>query len=745
MNNEFKFYEQSRRFIDNKLAEYNNITKEEQKIFKKKYSFISRKSKLPLFDELVKYPEFKDLFTIDDIKNIRGTIIEKIQGIYKHAQSNKTYLCNSDIITYIQMDRFVICITKNTLSANSQWTSRFISDMKKKYPTTPLSELILVCSSQKNTLNGNATHCSKIDSVISCILQKDNYRVLFMCSNNTRVLDVLKLLNSYSNFSLAKQRKIILQYDEAHNPEEGIPSKREIVENILFSPHIERFTPCTASYDTLIDDNNTIWKKQNLDAKAIDYTRLSCVKSSDPTYSSLHDAEVCCFEDIEKHPNFVDYNISEFDADDFNHVDEPNYYDKKRKTLLNMYEEEGLSDDEIRKKINMEIKEDIDRRRQLEFTSMFVGEIREYNIGLNILNNIVVFNSGEKMFINNIKNIHVITTPCRVIFTYSLMKYAIKQSYNPILIGLYRGQITCMYKNNEEIVEYKKDIGESMGEMNENIYKIILYLQKKRINTEVPIIILGNYKPTGESITFVHYGYGPLRSSILLIEKCSPVNSNQALSRLNYMTTKFVENNPAFVPPPKIICSFHNNITNAKLIEKCNDDRIDEFCNREEGYAMVTEHNFDTNSDDTDTIDNNTNISIPSKLQVIDPDDQSYIDIKNILEKEQRFECDRDNLMILIEQCIKDGTIQHTDKTGKFNSHFKLKVVRAYRKHTTENNESTWRFAQYSASHNQNMPYINNKNKIGTHECELYACIDKYIHNNFTNSKLTMWLSYRYS
>jgi hypothetical protein len=40
---------------------------------------------------------------------------------------------------------------------------------------------------------------------------------------------------------------------------------------------------------------------------------------------------------------------------------------------------------------------------------MLKGEIREYKIGLNILNNIVVFNSGEKMFIHNIKNIHVIT------------------------------------------------------------------------------------------------------------------------------------------------------------------------------------------------------------------------------------------------------------------------------------------------------------------------------------------------
>ena len=162
------------------------------------------------------------------------------------------------------------------------------------------------------------------------------------------------------------------------------------------------------------------------------------------------------------------------------------------------------------------------------------------------------------------------------------MKYAIEKPYTPILLGLFRGKINLMYKDNRNKtheIEYT-DFSEngSEKELNEKIDEVLRYLTSLSININVPLIIMGNYKPTGESITFVNFTYGPLRSVILIPGvSTTPETDYQTFCRANYMLTKFLEHDRQFVTPEKIICSYKKHIENALIIEKRNDERIDEL------------------------------------------------------------------------------------------------------------------------------------------------------------------------
>jgi len=135
-------------FTKKKTEEYKTLSGKEKKIFQGKYSFIKRKYKLPYYYELLKCNEIRDTFSEEEKCSITDILINKIQGIYKHSQCKKTWLCNIDIITHIK-ENLIICVTKNTLQANEQWTTRFIKDVKQTFPGTPLDKLILVLSSKK--------------------------------------------------------------------------------------------------------------------------------------------------------------------------------------------------------------------------------------------------------------------------------------------------------------------------------------------------------------------------------------------------------------------------------------------------------------------------------------------------------------------------------------------------------------------------------------------------------------------
>jgi len=695
----------------------------------KKFPFLKRKQQLPSFDEIISWQKTIEKFDFETkLKTLITKYISKITGLYKHGQTEKTGLCNLRILANMRCKKLSIAIAKNTLSAKEQWEGRLIKDLIKEHPNISLKDIILVISSKKNDLNGNATHCKDIDTAFSHY-SRGNFKIIFICSNTTRINDILKFLEGYRNLSNDKQIPIDIQHDEAHNNEEGIPSKRELIEHIIINPFVESYVPVTASYDPIIKDTSHLWKKKNLDTYSIDYTKHSQTLSTSENYSSISDANTLSFEDIVNDDSYTDHNIREFDEATFDEGDNKDY-----SSWINQ----------------ATIKADKDRRRKLEYHPFMAEEQDACNLGMNILDNKRVTYKEEDctiietdLILTNQRNIHIITTPLRVALTIHLMKYAISKAYNPICIGLYRGGIHLKYKTNFGDIISKKyaDLSEeySSEEVNNKINDILEYLNKKKGDSiDRPILIMGNYKPTGESITFVNYKYGTIRSHTLLpISGLSREMSYQGFLRCAYMDTKFKENSSdgTFKHPPKWILGSRKSIDDALNYERENDERILRL--QENSIVSLVKEAVVRRP-----IIENTNISIPMKITIEDTEDELYTQFRNILKKSRRSEEDKKNILHLLKKMLDKQSASIVDPTDKFDfDKFILKEIRSYNKNTNEDN---YRFKSYDSGHKLKSSYINDKNAINVNECELLAAYDKYDYEGFVNNKTCIWISYKF-
>ncbi len=726
-----------------------NPNKRVAKDYAEKYPFLKRKSEIPSLKEVLKWKSTNKRFNVEtQIKPLLESYIAKITGIYKHGQTMKTLLCNLRIVSNVELGKFTIAISKNTLSAKEQWESRLIKDLKAKFPRIPLKELILIISSKVNTLNGNATHCKNVDQAWTRITQ-GNFKVVFICSNKKRIQNLQTILDCYGELRTEKQLPIDAIMDEAHNLEEGIPSKREFIDTIIMSPFVQSFVPVSASPDPIFCDDEPLWNKNNMERNAINYTTICNVMSNSPNYSSIAKANQLSFETLRAHPHYTHYNMTEFGKDTFEEADLPGYYTNSKMTP------EQIEDDKL-------------RRRQLEFCSFMAFEKSAMNYGMNLLDNFFIYeykfgevNVSEKIILPNEFNLHLMTTPLRVAFTIELMKYALTRDYNPICIGLYRSGIYIRYKNKEGKIVNKKfcDLDEENStsqEMNEKIHQIIEKLKAKGETVQRPIIIFGNYKPTGESITFVNFKYGTLRSNTLLPRAGQTRELDyQAALRGSYMDTKFKEINPDFVQPVKFLIGSNNSIQNALAYEKENDQRVLSLSNGTHPtlFAPAPLPDFSKK-------EKSDGISVPCKITILDTDSKYYTLIRELLDKKSRNERDKEvilmNLAILIRK--QDAEIQ--DPTQKFDfGKFTLAYIRSWKIHSEEQVkerkeskgdkytpfEADYRFQEYDSAFKNKKPYINNKGKINVNECELLTAFDTYMLDEFKNHKNVMWLSYKYA
>lgn len=715
--------------------------------YAKKFPFLKSKSKLPSLDEILRWETIQKKFDYStQIEPILNEFISKITGLYKHGQTEKTGLCNLRIVSNVRLGKLTIAISKNTLDAKMQWEERLIKSLKEVFPNISLKGLILIISSKHNDLNGNATHCKTINDAIANFT-RGNFKIIFICSNNTRINDILEFLKSYEGFSVEKRLPIDIQHDEAHNLEDGIPSKRVLIEHIIINPYVESYMPVTASYDTILNEQLCLWKKANIDMYAIDYTKDSQIVSTSPDYSSISDANALSFEVIRNHPLYKDYRIDEFDEDTFDEAEQPGYYSK-------------MSDVEA-------IKADKKRRRQLEFCTFMKYEKDAYNLGMNILDNFyrVTYKHNDSnietsIILIGVKNIHIITTPCRVALTISLMKYAISKDYSPICIGLYRSAIHIKYKDQygQIINKLFSELSDECNseELNNKIFDILEYIKKKGESIDRPILIMGNYKPTGESITFVNFKYGTIRSDTLL-PTCAQTREKhyQGFLRSCYMDTKFRENSPGnrFDHPPKWIIGSQRSINDAVSYEKENDERI--FRMKDAPGVELCKAIVPLSY----TEDDISNISVPIKFMILDMDDILVSKLREIFIKERRSKDDKKEILNLLYEMINSGTATYSDPTGKFNfTGFVVEDVRCWKRKTKEEideriknqnsnykpHEDDWRFSNYDSNHTVKSPYLNDKRHINTNQCEVYAAYDKYEYKGFVNHKSCIWISYRF-
>jgi len=740
-----KFYDKVEKYYEDSKKEFiecENIST--KKVLKKKYPYLKNIKAKTDINSIFKafLIDILNFYKIDgeELKILIGYFCEKIQPIIKHAQALKTDICNLQISLKMtgqlsENNTMSICITKNTLEANEQWLFRLFKQLDSRFPETKLDNKIMIISSKKNDLNGNATHCKNVDKAISLLTIKNDYKIIFMCSNNIRLKDIYEIsIRIKDNAKIRKNLHIL--HDEAHNTKDGIPPNRAIIENILLLPNVISYTPITATIGEIVDEKNPLWIKSNLEKTCINYLNLDekyNIKSDSQNYSSISNYIQINIDEHSKDSEWKDYNIKEISRENFIKVTDE--YKNKNFKELNEKEVE-------------DILEDIDYRRQLEFTKFMENqkEIEALNNGLNILNNLESI-LQETIFIKNEFNLHIISTPCRKVVTFELCIEAIKQIYDPIVLGIYGNQGEKYHLFTKDIDNKCVDEIMGNGEFNCKLLELIKYLKSEGYNTEKPFIIIGNYIPTGESLSFVNYEYGIVRSVTKLIST-TPEEDYQTACRGCFMTTKFTENDSNWICPPKYLIGSKNFIMNSIAYEDYNDDRID---------ALANENNNSTNnnliiSSQSTIVDNvNGRTSIPIKVNV-DCSDKNYNKLLDIANKNRRFKDDKNEFMRLLKASCDDeeSDFEIIDKTNKFNwEEMILNDFRCYKKDNVAK-KGYWKFVNYNDNFTTNMPFINNTGNHTINQCEILVCKDKYIIKNDngdiieTNPKNVWWIGYKY-
>jgi len=501
-----------------------------------------------------------------------------------------------------------------------------------------------------------------------------------------------------------------------------------MIENILLLPNVISYGPISASLGDIVDEKNPIWNKSNLEKTAINYTNFDETKSDSPNYSSIANYKTINLEEYYEDSKWINYNIKEISRANFIKVDDK----YKNKNF------EELTDEEV---------DDIDRRRQLEYHQFMKNhkEIEALKNGLNILKNLNTI-LPEDIFIKNEFNLHIISTPCRKLLTRELCLEAIKQDYNPITLGIYgnQGDKYHLYIDEEE----EKCVDEIMGdgEFNCKLLNLITHLKNNNINTNKPFIIIGNYIPTGESLSFVNYEYGIVRSVSRLIST-TPEEDYQAACRGCFMDTKFIENNNNWECPLKYLIGPKNFIMNAQAYEEENDARIDTLnnpTNNSTNPPIIQNPSKRVN-------DKNGITATPIKVTV-DISDPNYTKLIKIAEQQKRSRDDKIEFMRLLKCSCgeEESDFKIEDKTGKFDwEKYLLNDFRCYTKNK-KNLKGYWKFSNYNANFIINMPFINNTKGHTINQCDILVCKDKYILKDKNediieeNSKSIWWIGYKY-
>jgi aspartokinase len=725
------------------------------------------------------YIQEKYKFSTEEKETIYKYCVKKIKGLYKHAQALKTGYCNLRIINgFSEPNTISICVTKNTLEANDQWLRRLFKELDNRFPHKKIKNKIMIISSIKNDLDGNATHCDSLPNAWKILKTENDIKIIFVCSNQQRIADVLELSEDFLNLRASLQKKLRILHDEAHNTSEGVPPFRAIIENIILQPNVLSYTPITASNKTLIDETNPLWNKTNIEKTALDYTNYDKTKSDDPHYSSCSKSIRHTFEDLKTKPGWRDYGITEIPR----HIWLEIYTDFYKTTgkwpeneliqeirkSAQLLKSSGISSDII-ENIDEYIKNletcskaqlvdkykniDMERRRQLEFCSFMKmdKEIEAVNNGMNMLNinNIM----GTDIFKTDEFNIHLISTPRRNIISAFLCEEAIKLYRNAIVLGIFGNEGDKYHLSYDSVKNMEVSRIMQGGQFNEKLAKLLKYLKEnKKVDTNRPFIIIGNYFPTGESLTFVSVDYGTIRSNTRLI----PTNAEEDYQegcRSTYMDTKFLEKDSTWKMPEKFLFGHKQYIENALSYELENDSRIDELLKRDAGEGVNSIGEIQITQSVTLPPADGT-VATPIKLTINDPEDPDIKELCRLKNIPKKTTDDKAEFMTQLKKCLDnpEKICEMDDKTKKFDFQTqKLSYFRNYKKPAEgEPKKGHWKFDNYERHYKTETPFINSTNDIKTNQCEILACTDKYVLKDEKgivielNQKNVWWIGYKY-
>jgi hypothetical protein len=732
-------------FHKRNLEEYESIQTDSGrvKLFRQKFRYFDPKNKIkkPLIHEMFACDGFEQYNTPNIKRHVLEMVSKKIRGMYKHGQACKTELSCEKILSDIRKNILSVAITKNTLLAGGQFTTRFISRMRKA-GYEDMRRHVMVINSKENNLGGNATHCKNIDEAWSIICDTNNqFKVIFVCSNNTRIKDILVLLERY-RFLIQSMKEIVIHYDEAHNKNEGIPVFRNYVENILLYDFVKELVPITASSGTIFDNENPVWNKENLLANRLNFINQdmvnSKIKSDSPSYSSIRDAIEVDIDDIfsgELRSTLHDNFICETD---FKRV-YPNstHEDYVKKGRLNFCRESFIGDEELSMNCAKEI---LINDRDIKYETY--------------LSEVIIEEKEERIFLADKPNFHVICTPSRRIVSYTLMKYAVTRSYNPVTIGLFGGSIHYRFKdlqrNSVFHGEFINDEESNSKEFNERLFD---FLQHHGLLNRC-VIIIGNYQSVGESNTLVNSKYGYLRSAILLKGcKLTAEQRYQFFLRCCFVVDRFKLDNPDWKKEDitKFVVGDRDSIQDAKTYETQNDDLVQDLIDSPEDENI--EMTFDSSAIAiNNSTSNNTRRSIPVQFKIEDNDSHHVIALIEIMKKYSRDETEKADFMTNLINAIEDSSVVFVDHNVPkiMLSSYKLKEFRCYRSGDdlrAGNEITSYRFKNYRDHFEQKMSYKNGDLK--KLEGEIHCCINKYVLDlgggaKFVNNPNTFYMTFAY-
>lgn len=733
----------------------------------KKYKKRIRKQKALLCSEMLKNENFAKIqkFTEKEQKCIIRYCRRKIEGVYKHAQSKKTEFCNLKVLKGVsEPDTVTVLITKNSLESNTQWFERLCKDLNKKFPGQTLEDLIMIISSKKNILKENATHCNNMNAAWSHLKIANNIKVIFVCCNKIRMEDALDLVESYSNLKGDLSKHIRIQHDEAHS---SIPTFRSCIESLLLNPIVLSYTPITATPNPIYDDKNPVWNKEFIEKNAMDYTKFNDSTSDDPTYSSCSDSIIVDFTKLQESNHFTDYEISKIPDEIYEYDEVYSEEDKKIKRRIETIKSELTKEEDNERKLEIEkeikeLNEELEKKKALEWCFFLQGEKDAFNYALNVLN-INNFddidNTIHQLYIKNSFNLHVISTPLRKAFTHYLSIKALEQDYNPLVLAIYgndgnKYHLFDKHENGNTPITVDTIVGK--GEFNEKLWRLIEYLNKKNVNTERPLIIIGNYHTTGESLSFVNYKYGTVRSNVRL-HSTNAEEDYQEACRSNYVIDKFRENDENWEMPPKYLLGPKEFLSNAISYEKSNDERIHDMKTRQNDIIGNDNDNEDINLQsihENKSCENGT-VSIPIKIEILDRNDNDVKKMLSIAVSANRTEQDKIRFLTLLKKCVDNGIVDFHDSNGNFNfTDYTLKGFRCYggngSKDINNVKKGQWKFTNYEYHFNAKTCFMNDRNNHEKNQCEILTCNGMYIirddNNHVTekNPDNRWWMSYKY-
>ena len=684
--------------------------------------------------ELLNHELITDLFTEDEKRIINQYCIRKIRGLYKHAQAWKTGICNKQIIiSFSEKNTISLCVTKNTLEANDQWLIRLFKELNSRFPRVSLREKIMIISSRKNDLDGNATHCKSISEAWMLLSKRNNFRIIFMCSNKMRIQNISEITELFKSLKDDMMKNLRIIHDEAHNSKEGIPPFRDVIENIVAQNNVLSYQPVTASNNTIHvdgDDCNPLWIRENLENNAINFTEFDNTKSTDPRYSSCSDAIPISLTKLSQKESWKDYGITEISRELFMSVTEE-YIGKS---------EDTLTDAELN---------DVDKRSKLEFCQFMKcdQEINAVNNALNILN----FNEilGFEYFIKSKPNIHIIQTPRRKVVTRLISERALAMEYNPIVLAVYgnQGDKYHLFIRDTPVKCVDGIMGE--GEFNEKLDRLFNSLRRDGIDLACPFIIIGNYNPTGESLSFVHVHYGVVRGVAKLIST-NAEEDYQTACRGNYMNTKFKEADSNWENPVKYLIGEDMFIENSLSYEMENDARIEYLEIKKESDPPPPIILPEVNPDNENL---GGTISIPVKIVIEDINHPSIQELLTIADIKRKNEADKSYFTQLLKICIENEDIDCyiEDKSQRLDlGKMTLKDFRTYTQKEGGPKKGSWKFKNYQEHFEVGTPFMNNKNNHEQGDFEILIPRDRYVlrddKNNIIekNSKTIWWIGYKY-